>query len=118
MKTILLILLFLSVSFSVTAGEAPLELKGFEGYWEWSRNDPPQYPRKAYRSGITGHVSVFYTINSKGRIEDVKIVESQPEGVFDKATLKALKKVRFRPSKSNQNRQPVRVPFTMKFRVS
>ncbi len=118
MKALSFFLLFSLVSISAIAEQAPLELEGFAGYWEWSRNDPRQYPRRAYRAGVTGHVSVVYTINPKGKIEDVEIVESQPQGMFDKATLRALKKVRLKPASSNKNRQAVRVPFTMQFKLS
>ena len=111
------ILIISALTASVAAEELPLVVEDSTGYWEWSRNDPPEYPKGAIRSRTTGFVSVVYTINSKGRIQDIEIMESEPEGVFDKATLRALRKVRFRPTDSNQKRQPVRVPFTMKFNL-
>ncbi len=97
------------------AEDEPLVLDGFTEYWEWSRNEPPTYPRKAVRNQTSGYVKVRFTITSKGKARDIEIVESVPEGIFDRSTVTAVKRMRFRPTASNSDRQPVRVPFTLKF---
>ena len=43
-----------------------------------SRGKPPD-------SLKDGHVLVGYTINSRGRAKDVKVIESEPPGIMDKA---------------------------------
>ena len=60
-----------------------------------TRHVAPEYPSPALRKGVVGHVLVEYTVNEKGRAEDVKVVESVPEGVFDRAARLAIKRSRF-----------------------
>jgi protein TonB len=51
----------------------------------------PIYPREAIRAGIPkGHVVARLFIDEKGLVTEVRIVESDPPGVFDKETKRAL----------------------------
>ncbi len=67
----------------------------------------PKYPSRAQSSGVEGWVSVSFMINTKGIPEEIKIVESQPEGVFDKSAIKAVKKWRFSPARNERTGLPV-----------
>ena len=57
----------------------------------------PRYPSRAARRGIEGWVKLAFTITEEGTVEDVKIVEAEPNRIFDRAASKAVRKWRFRP---------------------
>ena len=57
----------------------------------------PQYPVNLLRAGIEGEVLLEFTINTAGGVEDIRVVQSLPQGAFDKAAMRALGKFRFQP---------------------
>lgn len=57
----------------------------------------PLYPSRAARMGIEGWVKMAVLINSQGVVEQVKVLQAQPENVFNHAAIKAMKRWRFRP---------------------
>lgn len=57
----------------------------------------PVYPFKARRQGITGRVTVRFLVNSTGMVENISILSSEPEGVFDQAVKDCITKWRFKP---------------------
>jgi len=61
----------------------------------------PAYPKDLLDNNISGYVVTSFTVNERGRIEDVKVIESEPEGVFDRAAVVAMEKFLFKPKKVN-----------------
>jgi protein TonB len=57
----------------------------------------PIYPRRAQSRGISGYCIVEYTVTTSGAIRDPKAVDCQPAGVFEKASLKASLKFKYKP---------------------
>jgi protein TonB len=57
----------------------------------------PIYPRRAQSRGITGYCIVEYTVTASGAIRDPKAVDCQPSGVFEKASVKASLKFKYKP---------------------
>ena len=57
----------------------------------------PAYPEAAERAGIEGYVVVAFTVSRSGGVENLRIVESTPPGVFDEAALRAGARLRFEP---------------------
>jgi protein TonB len=57
----------------------------------------PIYPRRAQTRGITGYCIVEYTVTTSGAIRDPKAVDCQPQGVFEKASVKAATKFKYKP---------------------
>ena len=57
----------------------------------------PRYPIDAVRKGLEGYVQLTFSISRIGAVEDVVVVESSPQGVFDKAAKKALLRWRYSP---------------------
>ncbi len=55
----------------------------------------PRYPRRAKKRGIEGHVDISFKIRPNGEVFDMKITNSKPAGVFDRAALQALKRWKF-----------------------
>lgn len=59
---------------------------------------PLVFPEDAYVWRLAGTVRARIYINERGLVDYVRIVESKPPGVFDKAALEALQRVRYEPA--------------------
>jgi protein TonB len=59
---------------------------------------PMVYPPRARSRGIQGFVVFSLLIGITGEIEQVRIVESYPEGVFDEAAMQGINQWRFEPA--------------------
>lgn len=57
----------------------------------------PMYPRRAQSRGITGYCIVEYTVTTSGAIRDPRAVDCQPSGVFEKESVKAAEKFKYKP---------------------
>jgi TonB family protein len=57
---------------------------------------PLSIPKKT-----SGYVVVMFSINEKGRVSDISVVESTPPGVFDDAAMSAVRKWIYEPRKEN-----------------
>lgn len=61
----------------------------------------PEYPERALRFKREGMVELEFTIAIDGSVRDIRVVLSEPEGVFDRAAIKALRKWRYDPQLVN-----------------
>ena len=57
----------------------------------------PIYPRRAQTRGITGYCIVEYTVTKTGSIRNPTPVDCQPSGVFERASVKAAEKFKYKP---------------------
>ena len=57
----------------------------------------PIYPRRAQTRGISGYCIVEYTVTASGAIRDPVAVDCDPSGVFEKASVKASLKFKYKP---------------------
>ncbi len=57
----------------------------------------PVYPAAARRDKLEGYVLVEFTVAATGRVEDARVIEAEPAGVFDQAALDAVAKFRYKP---------------------
>lgn len=57
----------------------------------------PIYPRRAQTRGITGYCIVEYTVTKSGSIRDPQAVDCEPSGVFERASVKAAAKFKYKP---------------------
>lgn len=58
----------------------------------------PRYPSRALRKKIEGHILVEFLVTKAGDVkgDSLKVIESEPKGVFDKAVLRSIKRWRFK----------------------
>lgn len=64
----------------------------------------PMYPTDAYRNGIEGYVVVEFTVNERGRTENITVIDSNPEIVFDQVAIKAAEKFLYKPQKDTSGK--------------
>ncbi len=57
----------------------------------------PEYPMSALSRRIEGHCIVEYTVTQTGSVKDVVVIEARPKGVFDKTSIEAALKFKYRP---------------------
>lgn len=75
----------------------------------------PQYPDRARKKGISGRVVLSVLIDASGNVSDVRVVESEPPGVFDEAAVAAVKTWRFQPAMYEGNPVAIRVTQPLSF---
>ena len=66
---------------------------------------PPIYPDRAASRGTEGWVIVEFDITPAGTVENPRVIDALPQGTFDRAAMKAIKKWKFKPKIVNG--QPV-----------
>ncbi|MCK7595501.1 M56 family metallopeptidase [Pseudomarimonas salicorniae] len=64
----------------------------------------PDYPRPARLANVEGWVELSYRIDLDGRVREVKVIEAQPEGMFEAASRSALRSWRFPPAAGGEER--------------
>lgn len=57
----------------------------------------PQYPERAASRGIEGYVIMEFTITETGGVTNIKVVEANPPGMFDRAAIRAMEKWKYKP---------------------
>jgi TonB family protein len=83
-----------------------------------SRQLEPEYPEAALRKNIEGWVELSFVVTTDGKVTNIKLLDSNPAGVFDDAASKALSRMRYKPTM--QAGKPIavstklRVAFRMK----
>lgn len=55
----------------------------------------PRYPAQAQRRRLEGLVEVEFTVAANGSVSDVRVVRSEPPGVFDREAIGAMQRWRF-----------------------
>lgn len=61
------------------------------------RVEAPRYPGRAHRRGIEGYVTVEFVVDTNGRTRNVRVVESEPNDVFDQSARNAVRRWEFEP---------------------
>ena len=57
----------------------------------------PEYPSSAARRGQEGRVLLELTVTAEGRTRDIRVVEADPPGVFERAAIEAARRFRYAP---------------------
>ncbi|HZW17816.1 MAG TPA: TonB family protein, partial [Luteimonas sp.] len=94
-----------SVSFRArTDAQSPLAPAGRQADRDAHVDDPsrwlapPKYPADAAANKVTGKVVVIVDVAADGSVADARVEKSEPAGVFDQATLVAVKQWKFQPA--------------------
>src|SRR5690606_1679044 len=52
----------------------------------------PEYPDRALSQRITGSVTVEFLVRANGETDEVRVIESEPAGVFDRSAIAAVRR--------------------------
>lgn len=105
---------------SISAGPGvPPQLPGYISASELVAvvRTPPLYPPEARSRRIEGKVVVEFTVTERGEVEDPKIVEANPPGVFDRSVLQSVRQWRFRPKEKDGKPIAVRARQPLEFKL-
>ncbi len=61
----------------------------------------PQYPRRALSRNIEGYCIVEYTVTKVGSVRDSVAIDCSPRGMFERASVKASLKFKYKPRVEN-----------------
>lgn len=78
---------------------------------------PASYPMRARRLGIEGWVKVEFIVTGEGRVRDIKVVASEPKGVFESSVTRSVSQYRFKPGTVDGRPVEVRVVTTIRFKM-
>jgi len=57
----------------------------------------PEYPDRAASRGIEGYVIMEFTVTETGSVTNIKVVEANPPGIFDRAATRAMERWKYKP---------------------
>lgn len=100
----------ISVSFTPKA-EVKIDLTGLsasDGEYLPIYKVPPAYPQRAQMRGLQGYCIVEYTVTRNGSVKDARAVDCKPRGIFDRASIKAALKFKYKPRVVDGD--PIEVP--------
>ena len=80
-----------------------------------NRTPAPKYPATAAAQKIGGMVVLEIDIDATGKPVNVEVVQSEPSGVFDRATVDAVRQWQFTPQMDNGKPVPGRVRVPVEF---
>lgn len=63
----------------------------------------PRFPRQAKIRKQSGYVKLGFIIDKAGNVSDVEILESSPKGVFERNSIYAIKKWKFKRNEFDRN---------------
>ncbi|MCB9737997.1 MAG: energy transducer TonB [Deltaproteobacteria bacterium] len=78
---------------------------------------PPVFPRRARALGQEGKVTLSVLIDEDGKVEQVRVLDADPPGVFDEAAIEAVRGWRFEPARYQGNKVRVWARQTLRFRL-
>ena len=58
---------------------------------------PPEYPMSALSRRIEGFVIMSFTVTETGSVIDAEVLRAEPEGVFERAALRAVSRFKYQP---------------------
>ena len=76
------------------------------------------YPADALRKNIEGWVELSYVVSAEGKVAQVKVLNSNPAGVFDAAATKTISRVRYKPMMQGGKPIAVSTKLRIAFRMS
>jgi len=75
------------------------------------RKSNPRYPRRAKIKKLHGFTQLIFTINKEGTVSNVRVLDSNPKGIFEKNSIKAIKRWKF---KRNHIAQDATITFNFR----
>ncbi|WP_321531394.1 energy transducer TonB [uncultured Desulfuromonas sp.] len=77
----------------------------------------PRYPLQARKRGLSGYVKLQFDVLANGEVRRLRILESQPPGVFDNAVLDAARTWSYQPGEVLGDKVRVRLVRTIVFNL-
>lgn len=99
--TFLLVICTFAFAKDTVAGENTAEITALRTYAIPEKHDAPRYPRDALRRGTEGWVVAHFTVTEEGKTDNIAIVKTSIEGVFEKEAIKTINGWTYTPATLN-----------------
>ena len=73
----------------------------------------PRYPVEAAQQGIAGYVQLRFDVDASGKVQNAKVLKSNPEQVFDKEALRAVAQWQYTATGKVHKGQTVQLDFEL-----
>ncbi|MGD8860990.1 MAG: energy transducer TonB [Myxococcales bacterium] len=83
-----------------------------------NRVAPDEYPPKARKAGISGYVTMNLLIGTSGDVERVKVLDSEPVGIFEDVAVATIRRWRFQPAVYQAEHVRVWAKQTIRFKLN
>ncbi|NOU23374.1 MAG: energy transducer TonB [Methyloglobulus sp.] len=77
----------------------------------------PKYPARALTRHLEGQVTIQFTVDTAGHVENPAVTSAMPSGVFEEAALAAIKQWKFKQKIVNGSPVSQRAVQTLKFKL-
>jgi TonB family protein len=84
---------------------------------ELIRSPTPAYPRRARLNGVEGQVTVRYTVDERGRVDELEVLSAEPGKIFQASVLKSVRRWRHEPFLADGEPVGARVTRTFEFAI-
>lgn len=74
----------------------------------------PQIPKRACEQGIEGWATATFNVTPKGKVTNIKIVDAQPRGMFERAMVRSLENWLY---KANEEDKAYQVTWKFEFKL-
>jgi len=75
----------------------------------------PPYPKNLTKLAISGRVIIEVWIDENGKVDDAKVIEAEPSGYFEEATLAYYRTLPFSPAMKDGKPKRYRARFVVEF---
>ena len=83
------------------ANQTVYQLDQVDAPTKWIIHISPIYPKKAAEEQIEGWVKMSAVITENGKVSDIKVIDSQPKGIFESEAKRAFGKWLYKPALLN-----------------
>jgi TonB family protein len=102
-------------SLSTVALSKPAEVKASEhdGKPKPIMRIEPKYPIEAANAGTSGYVTLQFTIDAHGYTNNIEVIDAQPQGVFEKSAIRALRQWQYTSASNTMELHTVQLDYAM-----
>ena len=97
--------------------QAVYQLNQVDAPSKWLIHIEPLYPRVAAEKKIEGWVKMSAVVSENGKVTDIKVLDSHPEGVFEKEAMRAFGKWLYKPALLDGKTVKVYREETIEFKI-
>lgn len=78
---------------------------------------PPVYPPRAVERGIEGYTLLDLHVDVTGSVSDATVIEAEPSGIFDRASIRAVLRWKYAPLVIDGNARAFRTQARLVYRL-
>jgi protein TonB len=106
-----------STKIDQSADQTVYQLDQVDAPTKWIVHISPKYPKKAAEEKVEGWVKMSAVITENGKVTDIKVLDSQPKGIFEKEAKRAFSKWFYKPALLNGKTVKVYREETVEFKT-